>query len=62
MREKKDITERLEQAQCEGNSNALRWQTQRTAMADAACCDGRYTALARITENTSGKQGVLKLL
>ena len=39
MREKKDITEQLKQAHCEGNSNApdgkrgvLRWLMQRAAM------------------------------
>ena len=62
MREKKDITERLKQAHCEGNSNAPRWQTQRAVMADAACRDGRYTALARMTGNASGWQEALKLL
>ena len=40
MREKKDITERLKQARCEGNSNALRGEFKRAAMADAACCEG----------------------
>lgn len=62
MREKKDITEQLKQAHCEGNSNAQQWQTQRAARADAACCEGRYTALVQKSENTSGKQGVLKQL
>ena len=50
------------QMHCDAKRSVLRGQTQRAAMADAACCDGRHTALARITENTSGKQGVLKLL
>ena len=62
MREKKDITEQLKQAHCEGNSSVLRWLMQRAAMADAACRDGRYTALARMGGNTSGWQGALKLL
>ena len=32
MREKKDITEQLKQAHCEGNSSVLRWLMLRAAM------------------------------
>ena len=46
----------------DGKRIVPQWQTQRAAMADAACCDGRYTALARMSGNTSGWQGALKQL
>lgn len=50
------------QMHCDGKRSVLRGLMLRAAMADAACCDGRYTALAQMSGNTSGKQGVLKPL
>ena len=35
-----------------GKRSALHVPTQRAAMTDAACCDGRCTALRHLPENT----------
>lgn len=50
------------QMRCDGKRCVLRWLMQRAAMADAACRDGRHTALAQMTGNTFGWQGALELL
>ena len=41
-----------------GKRRAVRWATQRTAMADAACCDGRCTALRHLPQEAAMWRGV----
>lgn len=50
------------QMHCDGKRGVPRGLMQRAARADAACYDGRYTTLARMTGYTSGWQGALKPL